>query len=165
MYQLYELKELIIKLEDYKEKYISEVKDFSTLTESEINIDILSEKLISIPQKTYMKNSSLINQLEETQELQKQKTIIEDNTLSEVNRLEELKNQSQRDAKLRMLLLDNEQYQAIEKILLQLQKNKMLINAQITSYEGSLSGIKLRYKQMCNLLENDKKLQEAIGNE
>jgi len=162
MYQLYELKELIIKLEYYKEKYIAEVKDFSTLTESEINIDILSEKLISIPQKTYMKNLSLINQLEETQELQKQKTIIEDNTLSEVNRLEDLKNQAQRDAKLRMLLLDNEQYQAIEKILLQLQKTKLLINAQITSYEASLSGIKYRYKQMCNLLDNDKKLQEAI---
>jgi hypothetical protein len=152
---------------DLEDKYISSLKtinlDGNPIKEEDLNIDVLATHLIDLPYKIYAKNLQMITLLDSTSKLNKLKSFIEDNVSKEVNKMDELKNQSQRDAELRNRLLDSKDYLIIEKGLLTATELKQMLQSQVGYYEGLLSGIKYRYKQMCSVLLSDKKLQEAIG--
>ena len=162
--ELGELKELLsVVTTNYKQDLKKVAK--SVITEEEINIDILAGHLISLPYDIYIRNLTLLNITDEISKATKNKLIIEDQVSKDLVNRTELKNQSQRDAEQRNLLNGNEKYIIIENIISTLQRHKFLLNSQMSYFDSLLSAVKLRYRQMCNLVLSDRALQESISYE
>ena len=153
--------------DELSEKYKLAIKDLSitAISEDNINIDVLATNLIDLPYKSYVKQLQQIDLLRTNQLILNEKKIVEDDMLGTINKDTELKNQAQRDAKQRQLLQTNDFYNDVEECVLISQQLKLLLSAQINYYDNLLSGIKYRYKQMCNLLLADQKLQDVVNNE
>lgn len=160
--ELGELKELLsVVTNNYKQDLRKVAK--SVITEGDINIDILAGHLISLPYDIYIRNLTLLNITDEISRATKKKLIIEDQVSKDLVNRPELKNQAQRDAEQRTLLNLNEKYNVLESIISTLQRHKFLLNSQMSYFDSLLSAVKLRYRQMCNLVLSDKALQESVS--
>jgi hypothetical protein len=139
---------------------IASIKEFRS---ENINMDLMGNLLLDLPINMYHKTLENLNILEEILSIQKKLKIIEDNAMNDVNKLD-LKNQTQRDAEQRRMLLDNETYLALNSALVDYQKAKNVLQAQIEYYDKLLSGVKIKFRHLSAIQLCDKNLEKEILN-
>jgi len=159
--KVYESKEQL-KLIEYTTKYEESIKQlkYDDYKPENLTIDVLGNLLIELPYKIYARSLESLEIIDEIPTIVRTIEIIEDNTSMSVNQIEELKNQAQRDASKRMMLLDNNNYNLLKKQLAILNKHKSLLNFQKEYFDNLFTGVKIRYRQMCQVVLNDKELKD-----
>jgi len=159
--KVYESKEQL-KLIEYTTKYEESIKQlkYDDYKPENLTIDVLGNLLIELPYKIYARSLESLEIMDEIPTIVRTIEIIEDNTSMSVNQIEELKNQAQRDASKRMMLLDNNNYNLLKKQLAILNKHKSLLNFQKEYFDNLFTGVKIRYRQMCQVVLNDKELKD-----
>jgi len=159
--KVYESKEQL-KLIEYTTKYEEAIKQlkYDDYNPKNLTIDVLGNLLIELPYKIYARSLETLEISDEIPTIIKTIEIIEDNASMSVNQIEELKNQAQRDASKRMMLLDNNNYNLLKKQLAILTKHKNLLNFQKEYFDNLFTGVKIRYRQMCQVVLNDRELKD-----
>ena len=159
------LSEAVMEVAQAEQKLKETYKDIKEYKSENMNIDLMAGLLIDLPYNIYIKNIELFNTTDKISLIKKKTKIIEDNVSQDINKIEELKNQAQRDSEQRRQLLGNETYQLLERATSLNERIKGLLQAQSFYYENLFSSIKIRYRQATAVLINDRKLQEAIAND
>ena len=139
-------------------------KDIKVYSSSDLNVDLMGTLLIDLPKDIYYKSIMSLDVIDEIAKIQKKMKIIEDNESREVSKREELKNQTQRDAELRMSLLGNKIYNTLETTLSKYDRIKKLLLFQTEYFNKLLDGVKIRYRQACAIILNDKNLNDVVRN-
>jgi len=131
----------------------------------ELNISEIKQLLVTLPQKAYTKACDRMNTYEAINIHKKLLQSREDKILLEISKDENLKNQSQRDAKLRIELENDDTYKNVRNTLESLEKDKNLYESQYNYYLNEWSSMKKLYNEYLIMLQADKKIIDGDSNE
>jgi len=131
----------------------------------ELNISEIKQLLVTLPQKAYIKACDRMNTYEAINIHKKLLQGREDKILLEISKDENLKNQSQRDAKLRIELENDDTYKNVRNTLESLEKDKNLYESQYNYYLNEWSSMKKLYNEYLIMLQADKKIIDGDSNE
>ena len=138
---------------------VDEIKKEIVDLNNDLNLLELKQELVSLPMKAYSKALDLMNTAQEINKLKEQMQKIEDELLLKISDDKDLKNQSQRDAKLRLLLYDNKSYNKLKEAYRSFIKDKDLYNAQYNYCLNMLGSLKKIYSERLAILSTDKKVE------
>jgi|GEM_PF-6487328 len=167
--KIYEIEENQ-KCSKYEAEYLlalDELKKVTLYNSAEQDMNLLGGLLIDLPYKPYMALIGTLSISDDILEINKKIKLIEDNAQKEIGEKKDAvtgkpiySNQDQRDSAIRLELFGNSIYKILQKQYNVRIKHKTLLLAQKEYYDNVFSGVKIRYRQMCNVLLNDKELSK-----
>jgi len=167
--KIYEIEENQ-KLSKYEAEYtlaLDNLKKVTLYNSAEQDMNLLGGLLIDLPYKPYLAMIGTLSISDDILEVNKKIKLIEDNAQKEIGeKIDQAtgkplySNQDQRASAIRLELFGNNIYQILQKQYNIRTKHKTILLAQKEYYDSVFSGVKIRYRQMCQVVLNDRELEK-----